>query len=194
MNYLRLGDVIRNEGKLWIVDLVSESRARCRCLGRVAFDTPISVSTTVPEPEDVVERRGVKGLQDFLASKKASARANESTSEAEQRKEDSMPNQAKARGGLAADIASDRPRSKSVKAKAPRAPKGPKAPKVQRESRASFIDSMFDGKHTKDEIVDATHKKFGGDKDALRKAVSDRPFHMRKAGKEPKWKESAAAA
>lgn len=85
--WLQPGDVIRNSGRLWVVDYVNDCRARAVALERDTrtFEslnghaervqvsipekaTPINVAPVV-DSSCVIERRGVKWLKDFLAAR-----------------------------------------------------------------------------------------------------------------------------
>lgn len=121
--FLKPGDVFDNCGRRYIVDYVNECRARALYMTREVhagvtrfgdpfeFSTakgPISVCATI-ERDAILERRGRRGLEDFLAARKTRSRGaddNNSGSEGEQEMRKTVAkDKTKMRGGLAADVA-----------------------------------------------------------------------------------------
>lgn len=97
-------------------------------------------------------------------------------------------------------LTEDMKRNKGKSSAAPKAAKKDKVDIAKTPSKATLIDGMLDGTHTKREIARAVVEAYGrgGDTDEVAfnralKQVNDRPFHMKKAGKVGKWKEEPKA-
>lgn len=64
---------------------------------------------------------------------------------------------------------------------------------TKRPGKCAHIDGLLlQGGYTLRQIAEMTHKKFGGSLKSTLATVNARPWHLRAAGKKPKWETETA--
>jgi len=188
---INIGDVLRMNGKLMVCDQINDCAARMRPLTKkvhvikprgdaekfeskpVKFVAPditfVRVSPCTPGP--FVARLGINWINEDFASviPDFSGEANVW----KEKKTKQQPAPAKA----------------SEAAPAPAKPA--KVKSAFKGGKCAFLTALLEkGEHTREEMVQLAVKEFGGTLEGTRKTISAIPGQMRKAGKEPKWRDA----
>jgi len=217
---LRAGDVVLQGGRRHMVVRVNDCRAILLPIEKTCKERTIKTGLHAgesiamsfygrevgisPNAEvEILERRGAKGVEEFLRSKSSRPKENPNNQTTEEGKEnETMSKNSKltrskkrARGGLAAEALNARDAAAAAAGKTDAADK-PKSDKPDPKPRAGterrdYVASLFDGTHSKSEIVELTMKKFNipeAKRKAVKGAVNNYPSNAAERGVHVTWK------